>query len=266
MRRNIVGLLALLSIVTMVSSGCAGLFLWEKGKFYHSEAMDSATVVAKNIQSVGVYAFSNGEAIEHTMMIGLSMYDWPSEVTASSSFDPDTSLAGPSLEISNVVAKQLNERGYNAKAVSDLGHNGTITVEQCLKDAKAKGYDGAFIIHYSGVKNWQQNLGSTYSGRTETIHLAEHDGFLYIPNATFFETKTGDQIWKNSYYGLVENAHLFNFSNQSFVKVVESSMVNNDAGTYIGAAPKAVNVLLEPTLFPGTTKPFPSRGEKKHHM
>jgi hypothetical protein len=266
MRTSILGLIALLIVGTVTSSGCSGLFLWEKGKFYHSEVLDSATLAAKDIRTVGVYAFSDGDPVEHTMVIGLSMSDWPSEVSSDASFDPDTSLAGPSLEISNAMVKQLNDRGYNATAVTDLGHNGDITVDQCLKNAQSHGYDGAFIIYYKGIKNWQQETGSSTAGNITTINLTEHDGFLYIPNATFFETKTGNQLWKNSYYGLVENAHLPNLSNQSFVKVVEQSMTDNDAGTYIEAAPKAASILLAPSLFPGTTKPFPGKGEKRHHM
>ena len=264
MRRNLLVLMLLLAAFSVTVSGCAGLFMWEKGHYYHSEVMDSASLAAKDVRTVGVYVFSDGEAVEHTMVMGLGLTDWPSQVERSSSFDPDTSLAGPSLELANDIAKELNDKGYTAKAVTDMGHSGDITAEQCLAHAQKNGYDSALIVEYRGIRNWRQAMGTVVLGSAAAV--LNHNGFLYIPNATFFEAKTGDQLWTNYYYGLVEYAHLPNFWNESFVKVAEKAFVDNDAETYILAAPKAASLLLEPPLFPGTTKAFPTKGEKKHRM
>ena len=246
MYKHILLTLGLLVTASATLSSCAGLAVWQKGHYYKSEAMDSAAVAAKDVRTVGVYVFSDGEG--DRMPYGTFAYsNWPSdEVMAGATFDPDTSNSGPSLEFANAIATQLGDRGYNAKAATDLGHSREITLADCLKDAKAKGYDGAFVAYY--------------------CCFSTSDHFVYFPNGGFFETKTGDQLWKSSYYGMVENAHIINLSGEPFVNIVSSVVTDNGDDTYIKAAPKAAKMLLDPSAFPSTTKPFPGKGERKHHM
>src|SRR5438105_3717660 len=125
MKKKIVGSLILLASVGILYSGCSGLAFWTKGKFYHSEVQDSAA--AKAIGTVGVYVFSDGEG-DKVPYGEWGISNWPSsEVKLGETFSPDTSNSGPSLEFANAIVKQLDERGYNAKAVTDLGHSHDIT-------------------------------------------------------------------------------------------------------------------------------------------
>lgn len=249
-------------------SGCSGLAMWQKGHFYHSEVADSSAV--SNVHSVGVYVFSDGES-EHKSKYNLGFIpgDWPgAEVAKGSTFSPDSSNSGPSLEFANALVKELNERGYNAKAVTDLGHSHEVTLDQCLENAKKAGYDGAFVAYYKGYTSWNtSDVGRrTYGSNVNVINITIREGFLYLAHGGFFDAKSDQQLWKNSYYGLVENAHMFNLSDEPFVKVISDAVVDNGAEDYMKAAPIAATVLLAPKRWAETTKPFPSIGEKRHRM
>src|SRR5207253_608713 len=108
--------------------------------------------------------------------------NWPTEVTPDATFSPDTSMAGPSLEFAKAVCKQLEEKGLSAKAVTELGHSNEITAQQCMTHAKAQGFDGAFIVYYTGL-SWKPATSASYMGGV----IQTSGGFLYIPNAAFYE-------------------------------------------------------------------------------
>jgi hypothetical protein len=260
--------LVIVAFVLALNAGCSGLAVWQSGHYYHSMAVDSAAV--RDVHTVGIYVFSDGESeTKGKYNLGLTPGDWPgSEVVPGATFSPDSSNAGPSLELANALVKELNNRGYNAKAATGLGQSNEVTVEQCMKDAKDAGYDGVLIAYYKGFKSWNtSDAGKPAMGSAlNVINITIREGFLYITHGGFFEVKTGEELWKNSYYGIVQHAHMFNLSNEPFVSVVNEAVVDNGAEDYLKAAPIAADVLLDPGKFKETTKPFPSAGEKRHRM
>jgi hypothetical protein len=262
--------LVIVAFVLALNAGCSGLAVWQSGHYYHSMAVDSVAV--RDVHTVGIYVFSDGESeTKGEFNLGLAPGDWPgSEVVPGATFSPDSSNAGPSLELANALVKELNNRGYNAKAATDLGQSNNVTVEQCMKNAKDAGYDGVLIAYYKGFKSWNTSTvsqGVTSMGHAATItNITPYKGFLYLTHGGFFDVKTGEELWKNSYYGMVQHAHMFNLSDEPFVSVVNEAVVDNGAEDYLKAAPIAADVLLDPGKFKETTKPFPSAGEKRHRM
>lgn len=286
-RRSLV-LLVVAAIGANIFSGCVGLRMWEKGKYFSSDR--AADFEQRNINTVGIYVFSEGKAVDGSEkpfngwdvvnsvlslplvlfgrysfggpQIGVSKYHYPDRVELGSVFEPDTANAGPSIELATALKKELEERGYTAVVVADMPHSGEIPVDRCLKHAKESGYDAAFIVDYVGLKRWTEYAGETTSqvGRTTvvTTHVNTYDGYLYLPNGAMFDVKKNNELlWRTSYYGLVEHAHVPNFSSEPFTQVVNEPVIANGGETYFAAAPKAAKVLLAPTKWADSFKELP---------
>lgn len=280
----------------VIFPGCSGLKWWQQGRYFK-------TSVARDFkpaddQRIAVYVFSEGEAIDGTdrptdafdiaetiisvplmllgggipnqTQIGISPAFYPDPITASAIFEPDTSNAGPSLELASAIREELNSRGFSAAVVTDLGHSGEIPLKSVLKDAKDKGYEQALVVYYSGLRKWTQYAGTeTYSRGRNTVvqtNVNQFNGFLFLPNAALLNTSNGRQLWSSSYYGLVENAHIINFSGEPFVKAVTDRIIVNGADDYMKAAVLAARSLFEPTAWTLGVAPFPGRGERKTKM
>lgn len=269
MKKNIFLQCVGLTLLMVVNSGCfRGLAVWEKGKYFQTEVASDAK--ERDLETVGVYCFSDGEAMNATYSFnGFSASWWPREVRPGVTFYPDTTNSGPSLELATAIASELNDRGYVAKAVSTLGHGRDITIEEVLQHAKENGYDAAFITSYKGLTSWSEITGITTGYRSKTIHVGVYEGYLFLPNSGFFDLKKGDQVWKSSYYGIVENATLPNLVNSPFVEVATDQLVGNGEENYVKSAPKAAEIIFKPSLWPESFKEFPAKeeaGSKKRKM
>ncbi|MEO5931618.1 MAG: hypothetical protein ABIR47_16910, partial [Candidatus Kapaibacterium sp.] len=264
MKSNIIKVILFVSLCSL-TTGCAGLRFWDKGKFYQCELKDN--IQTENIRTVGIYVYSNGEAVDGKepardaadvigdvimfpikllalgqidagsgTQVGMSKHFFPTKITKSLVLEPDTTNAGPSLELANAVKEEIASRGYNAKVVTDLGHSGKISVDQCLKHAKANGYDAIFVVNYTGLNRWTKYAGTDmvygYKTRTEITRVNVFDGYLYIPNSALLDATTGETLWSNSYYGLVEKAHLASPGSESFNQAVSNALVDNGDDTY----------------------------------
>jgi nucleotide-binding universal stress UspA family protein len=279
-------------------SGCAGLRMWERNRYFRTEVKPNLD--SNSIQTIGVYAFSNGEQIDgsdtptdafdviETILIkvpvglltgslsfggpqvGLHKLFYPDEVTAGIVFEPDTSNAGPSLELASAVKEQIEQRGYKAKVVTNIGHSGEISLESCLKHARENGFDAIFVAHYSGLTTWTefggQDVFRTSKYTIVKTNVISHTGYLYIPNAALFDVKSGERIWNHCYYGVVQKGHLPNLAGEEFVQVASDALIHNGADDYFKSAPKAAKVLFEPGLWPDSFVEFPTKGEKKRRM
>ncbi len=275
-------------ISAIVFNGCGlqGFRTWYKGKYFNSAL--AKDFKERDIKKIGVYVFSDGAAKDAkggsrgfdgflTNIYkpgfgtkGISKEDvsldkkyYPEDVTLGSAFNPDTSNSGPSSELAIQIAKKLTAMGYVARDVLGLGHSGTVSLDQCIKDAKSKNYDAAFVVYYSGLDKWPEYSGKEITSSLITTHVTIYDGFLYIPNAALFAVKDGARLWNNSYYGIVENAHFFNISAEPYTKLVHKAIIHNGDETYIKAAPKAVKLLFEPEYWQDSFAPLPIRGDGK---
>ena len=180
------------------------------------------------------------------------------------------------LELANKIKSKLGEYGYRAETITDLGHNGDISVQQCILHARENRYDAAFVVYYSGLSRWTKFAGVTsrtsydYATGTNTTinttHVDVFNGYLYLPNATMFSSETGKVLWKNWYYGIYENAHLPNLSGETFTKVANSLIYPMTDEDYFKASTKVIETIFEPTAWPDSFKEFPKRGERKGKM
>lgn len=283
-------------VVSACIPGCIGFRLWEKGKYFKTDRKEDFD--QRGFSKVGIYVFSDGAprdgkndpfdaadvissiiSLPVTLMGGgspvqstggVSKGYFPGPIKASSEFEPDTSNTGPSLELAAAVKKQLDDRGYKSEVVSDMPHSGTVTVESCLKDARDKGFDAAFIVNYTGLKSWTKYAGTTteYVGRrtiTRT-NVQVFEGYLYLPSAAIFDVRKNDEVWQTSYYGIVEHAHTFNFSSEPFTEVVSDVVIANGADTFVAAAPLAAQSLLTPKYWPESYKEVPEKDGKTKHL
>lgn len=292
-----------LVISSLLSSGCTGLKMWEKGDYFQSDVAKDFDV--NEVRRVGVYVYSNGEAIDGTSrpfdvtelleqivllpvqllsgsftfggpQIGFTTKFYPSKVTTETVMETDTSNAGPSLELANKIKSKLNEFGYLAETITDLGHDGDISVEQCIVHARENRYDAAFVVYYSGLSRWTKFAGTstrtTYdyvSGTNTTInttHVDVFNGYLYLPNTTMFATESGKVLWKNWYYGVYENAHIINLAGEEFTAVANSVIYPMADEDYFKASTKAVETIFAPTAWPDSFTEFPKRGDRKGKM
>lgn len=299
MHRTFILLGALLLCATLCT-GCAGLSgmkAWEKGRYFNSEL--NSSYQPDQIRSIGIYVYSEGEAIDGSEkpfdamelvssiilfpiklfsgtltfgapQVGVSTKFYPSEVTATSVLEPDTSNSGPSLELAQAIREQLTQRGYSATVVTELGHSREIPVTKCLDHAKANGYDAALVVNYSGLSKWTEYAGTDvqYGYKTKTVitKVNVYEGFLYLPNAVMFSTASNDVLWSNSFYGVYENAHVMNLSGEPFIKAETSAMLPLGDDSYFKAAPKAAESLFDPKLWRDSFREFPQRGEKKRKL
>jgi len=250
-----------ISILLPLLSSCSGLFVGTKGDFFHNSVGDTAS--AHLMKTVGVYVFSNGQTRGGTYNFLESTSTFPSEVEPGAKFYPDTANSGPSLELANAITKELVDRGYTAHAAPTMPQSDKITVDDCIADAKKQGYDGIFIAYYTGYNQWSKVEGVTYGWNTRTTHIGVYEGYMYITNSGFFNVNTNEEIWKNSYYGVVENAHIINFYNEPFTIAVPKALYDCAGESYMDAAPHAAKVIFDPPLWHDSFKEFPSKGEKK---
>lgn len=295
-------LLLLFLVGSIGLSGCSGMKLWEQGDYFQSELTKEFEV--DDMSRIGIYVFSDGESRDGTkkpfdaaelveqiitlplqilsgsFTIGMSQYGFstkffPPAVTADATFEPDTSNAGPSLELATQIKNELKSWGYNPEVVTDLGHRNEVSVAQCLEHARTKQYDGAFIVCYSGLVRWAEYAGtatttvsSAVSGSsTVTTQLYNIvNGYLYLPNASFFDAKSGERLWNNWFYGIYENAHVFNVSDEPFTIVSDKVVLTMTDSDYFKAAGKAIGTLFRPLNWPDSFTEFPKRVERKGRM
>lgn len=275
-------------IITITINSCSGLRVWDKGKYYKVQYNSSIELPYE--PKLGIYVFSDGKPIDGrnkpfdafnligdiiafpitilsilsptNPQIGVHQKHYTNPVTLSSSFYPDTSNSGPSLELALAAQKALDSLGYNSDIILDMGHNKKITTTECLINAQNKNYDLIFIIYYSCLSDWRLLEGYTHTGNTTIIRYSLNKGFLFIPNAALIDVKRSEIIWSYSYYGLVENAHLINLSQEPFIKIDPKALIPSAAPTYIEAAPKAVELIFNPPLWRKSFISFPSKKRK----
>jgi hypothetical protein len=297
MRQRLFALPVALVAIMFLGTGCAGLRLWEKGRYFQTEL--SPGIKPDQIHNIGVYVYSDGEAVNGTEIpfdvfdligdilmfpiklfstgahfnstqVGLNSKFFTDEIRTGESFEPDTSNSGPSLELATAVQSQLKDLGYGAEIVTDLGHSKEISVEDCLAHAKKAGYDAVFIVHYTGMKSWTEFAGTQitegYRSTLITTKIKIHNGYLFIPNAALFDTKSGQRLWATSNYGIVEHAHIPNLSGEPFIMVESSALIYNGDDDYFKAAPKAALMIFSPQMWKESFKEFPKRGEKRQKM
>ncbi|MBU3678355.1 MAG: hypothetical protein FGM32_01945 [Candidatus Kapabacteria bacterium] len=283
-------------IVTL--SGCYGLALPERGMHYQTEKV--ANLDAMKFRKIGVYALSDGKAqslngmqMGQLYMAGIWVFNFVpvpyagSLVTRSNATDPygfspsnfpdkieipfklktDSSNAGPSFELALAMKKQLEERGFDAEAATDVPHSGHVTSEQMLAHATKSGYDAAFLMTYKLYKRWQRLAGTettqSFNTRTTIVNVKYNEGYLYIPSVALVDVKTGKILWSSAYYGIVSNAHTPNASNQAFGIVVNEAIIQLGRETYVEAAKSAVENIFKPQYWKGSYKPFPAPKQRK---
>lgn len=260
-------------LLVQLFTGCSGLKLGNKGKYFQMTLQENFD--PNTVRRVGVYVFSQVEernaarkveltpdeiidrAILSTVLLNMQSKHYPPKVTPDTKFNPDTASSGPSLELAIGIQNELEKRGYKAEVFMDVGHNRTVTVQQCLAHAREQGMDAAFIVGYREITHWQKPPEAGFMFENTIV-----DGFLFLPNSGFFNAKTEEMIWSNNYYGLVETAHVMNFVDEEFTRMVPGAIVNSGAETYFDAVAPAVELIFTPKYWPESQKPFPSRREK----
>lgn len=301
MNINAIRFIGIFSVVVALS-GCMGMKVWEKGDYFQSDL--SNEFKPEEVSKIGIYVFSEGEPVDGSdrpfdiaelmqqilllpvslatgqfsfgqAQVGLSKKFYPPAVTKGLVMEPDTSNSGPSLELANKVKEKLNEYGYTGEVVTELGHGNEISTQQCLQHAKEAGYDGALVIYYAGLSKWTKFAGTethTYyrgSGGSTSVTTTLYDiinGYLYLPNATLFSTKSEDILWSNWYYGIYENAHLFNLSGEEFTDISDDVLFPLTDEDYFKAANKAAAMIFEPAAWPDSFNKFPKRETQKGKM
>lgn len=293
-------LLTSLMTAAFLFQGCTGLKMWEKGDYFQTELSKDYDI--NKVGKIGIYVYSDGETIDGSdrpfdvaelveqivllplqlasgsfsfgrSQIGFNTKFYPSSLTKETVMEPDTSNSGPSLELANKLKIKLGEFGYNPEIVTDLGHNGEISVEQCLAHAKENRYDAAFIVYYSGLSRWTKFGGTStrtaydyatgYNTTITTTLVDVFNGYLYLPNATMFSTESGEVLWKNWYYGIYEHAHLPNLAGETFTKVADDLIYPLTDDDYFKASTKAVEAMFAPTAWPDSFVELPKRGERR---
>jgi len=279
----------------LLCNGCAGLNglkIWQQGHYFTTDLND--TYRPDSVRSIGIYVFSDGEAVDNsndpfdalelipsilfppfalyyyggghsTRIISPTFY--PSSVSATSVLEPDSSNTGASLELAKAIQKQLAQRDYSATVVTDIGHSGDIPVATCLDDANAKGYDAACIVSYGAVWKWRlpSNIISEYGLRSNTSSSSgyTYEGFIYLPNVTIFSTASHEVLWSNSFYGVYEHAHVVNLSDEPFTKTSMPVVLTLGESNYFEAAPRAAAALFNPIYWRESFKGFPPRNQKE---
>ncbi|MEP7217729.1 MAG: hypothetical protein ABI876_02370 [Bacteroidota bacterium] len=242
------GFLSLL--LTGFCSGCAGFSSGDAGKYYRCERRRD--IRTDNIKSVGIYTFSSGPIVYAN---GLEPDLYPSEITRASVLAPDTANTKPSLELARAIKRELESRGYRAPMMLSLGHSNAVSVNDCLNNARSGGMDAIFITYYTGISS-QGRYGAPYGSADHSTHK---NGYMYLPNSALFDARTGDLLWSNSYYGIVQNAHAFNISNEGFIDIVPEALIETGDESFPGAASKTVKNIFNPLLWPDSFREFPVR-------
>ncbi len=189
---------------------------------------------------------------------------WPRRAVRRMSIFPDTSNTGPSLELALQVREQLNQRGYSGIVMEDLGHSNAITVKECLANAREHKLDAAIVVFYSGLHTWREpnycpeclDYRSMWRTRV-SLFSSLHHGYLYLPNATIFNPADESTIWSTNYYGVLQEAHLPNLSNEDLASVADLAVLPSADTDYFAAAPKTARLMFDPLFWPGSFKEFP---------
>lgn len=285
-RHHMTGLLAVLLVsIALFLSGCYGLRLSEKGMHYQTEKAKGLD--SMKFTSIGVYALSDGKIqsirgrtgamggyggldlsrANGTDPYGFTPDHYPDKIEIPFTLLTDSANAGPSFEIALAMQKQLEERGFNAKAATDAPHRDVVTSEAILRHAAESGHDAAFMITYTLFNRWQRLEDRTETRNANGTRINDlvkySEGFLAIPNAALVDVKTGRILWSSSYYGIVMNAQTPNISNQAFCIAVNSAIIENGRDTYVEAAKIAVDRIFNPTYWRGSYVPFPTLKQKK---
>lgn len=291
-------LASIYATVALALSGCYGLALHQKGMHYQTEKV--ANLETMKFKKIGVYALSEGKAqsIVGMQMGGLNIaalwvfniVPFPytgSLITRTNAsdvygFDPssypekieipfkvktDSSNAGPSFELALAMKKQLEERGYEADAATDVPHRGYVSSDQILSHAKTAGYDAAFVMTYTLFKRWQRLAGTetshSFNSRTTIVSVKYTEGYLIIPSVALVDVQSGKILWSSAYYGIVSNAHTPNVANQAFSIAVNDAVTEMGRETYVEAAKAAIENVFNPKYWKGSYKPFPAPKQRK---
>jgi hypothetical protein len=296
MRSLVIWSASLLCILTL--SSCYGLAVSDMGKHYQTEK--APELDGMSFKKIGVYAVSDGKAQSingtNALVYGVGMYpfwvipfpytaalisrpnvtdiygfspgDFPSKITIPFKVRTDSVNTGPSFELALAVQKQLDERGFQAEAVSDMSHSGNVSSDAILSHAKNAGYDAAFVMVYTLYKRWQRMTGSQtvstgYRSTATIVNVSYYEGYLFLPSAALVDVNTGRILWSSAYYGLVSNAHTPNVSNQAMSVAVNEAIIEQGRDTYVDAAKVTVDRLFSPKYWKGSYKPFPAPKQKK---
>jgi hypothetical protein len=193
---------------------------------------------------------------------------FPPEIVRSLVLESDSSSEWPSMVLARAVAGQIADRGFDVEIAGRPEHMGRVSVEQCLEDARDRHYTTACIVYYTGLYQWEEVVGeklviyTSSSGRMagSNVPIAEiRNGQLYLTNAALFDAASGERVWANSHYGLVQRAHLPNLESDPFVEVVSKALVSNGSPSLDTAAATAARILFNPTYWRGSFKEFPVR-------
>ncbi len=267
-RRSFVSTVFIATALTTLV-GCLGTQLHNRGKYFRTTLATDAAI--DDIRTIGVYVVSDQAFIDASNLyhFGFDSDFFPPEVAPGTVIHPDSLINDESAELASAICEQLRGYGFQASPARDLRTSELVTMDTCLADAANKGYDAAFIVYYRGVRAWTKFDREIHSyhkvGKdkhyTTFYGVVSHvdSGYLYVPNVAFCRTSTRQSIWTYCYYGLVEQAHDFNFASDPFNITVSEALYPLTDSTYKLAAPKAAASIFSPTYWKGSFKKFPTR-------
>jgi hypothetical protein len=284
-------IVAFLLGLILTSCGTYGFRFSNKGKYFKSELAEDFSNY--KIRKVGIYVFSNGPEVDGKEYIkrvpgftflytnpftgrlgysndevGMQREYFPPAICEDSEFKPSKENEIASKAFSENIKSELRAKGYEAEIVSELGHEGEIEYEKVIQNSKSKGFDAAFIVYYSGLKNWTEHGGTEIDrsyggdGNTRTVATTKvivSEGYMYLPNAVMSSTESGKILWSTRHYGLLERAHLFNLSGEDYNMVCTKEMLNYGAKDYKEASVKAVEILFRPKYWLKSYVALPGR-------
>ena len=274
----LLSLLVTLILNLLLNVSCTGLRIDRMHRYFKTSLVHNFK--EQHIKKIGVYVFSNGASKDGTQpvwydkvftylslgIVNLSNVDsfdqrfFPPEIKYSSHFHPSDNLQGASNALAKDISSYLSTDGYAAQNLTKDISIKRPSVSDCLSDAQNKGFDAVFIVYYTGMYRWvkfeSDNSYSTINATVDVKSWDEFDGFLYLPNAALFDVKTRKRLWSYAYYGLVQQAHIFNFL-APYNSTCEIAIVNKGGSDYNSSAPLAAKMIFQPQYWPGSYTPLP---------
>lgn len=248
-------------LLALLLSSCGfSSYSSKKGNFYRCTLVDDFE--ARKIEKIGVFAYSNTEIFQ-----GMELSDaadvYPQEITLSTTFKSNTELNGPSKELSINISNYLSDNGYKAKEMKDLSVGTVLSVDSIVNYGLSKGFHAVFVVNYAAVANYYSDASKIIVNPFFVKSTGLTINFLYLPNAALIECSTKKILWSSTYYGIVENSHVFNPLITEYTKVIEKALVEYNGIDYFKAAEKVVDLFFAPKYFPKSAKIIPLNKLKK---